>query len=88
MGFLSIIFIGFLAGVVAKLLLHAVNEAPGFILTAILGIIGSLVASYLGEALGWYKPGEDAQLIGAVSGATYVLLLYNMFKWRGTHLRG
>lgn len=54
------------------------NEPTGFILTAILGILGAFVATYLGQALGWYRPGEGAGLIGAVVGAVIVLLIYSM----------
>jgi uncharacterized membrane protein YeaQ/YmgE (transglycosylase-associated protein family) len=52
------------------------NEPSGFILTTILGIVGAFVATYLGQALGWYRPGEGAGLIGAVVGAIIVLLIY------------
>ena len=54
------------------------NEPTGFILTAILGILGAFVATYLGQALGWYRPGEGAGLIGAVVGAVIVLLIHSM----------
>ena len=68
MGILWTIIIGFVAGVVAKFLMPGPNEPSGFILTTILGIVGAFVASYLGQALGWYGPGEGAGLIGAVVG--------------------
>jgi len=58
------------------------NEPAGFILTAILGIVGAFVATYLGQALGWYRPGEGAGLIGAVVGAIIVLLVYSMVAGR------
>jgi uncharacterized membrane protein YeaQ/YmgE (transglycosylase-associated protein family) len=58
------------------------NEPTGFILTAILGIVGAFVATYLGQALGWYRPGEGAGLIGAVVGAIIVLLVYGMVAGR------
>lgn len=58
------------------------NEPAGFILTAILGIVGAFVATYLGQALGWYRPGEGAGLIGAVVGAVIVLLVYGMVVGR------
>jgi uncharacterized membrane protein YeaQ/YmgE (transglycosylase-associated protein family) len=70
------IIIGFLAGVVAKFIMPGDNEPSGFIMTTILGIVGSFVASYLGQALGWYKAGEGAGFIGAVVGAVIVLLIY------------
>jgi uncharacterized membrane protein YeaQ/YmgE (transglycosylase-associated protein family) len=73
------IIIGFLAGVIAKFIMPGDNEPSGFIMTTILGIVGAFVASYLGQALGWYKPGESAGFIGAVVGAIIVLLIYGFF---------
>ena len=80
MGILWTIIIGFVAGVVAKFLMPGPNEPSGFILTTILGIVGAFVASYLGQALGWYGPGEGAGLIGAVVGAVVVLAAWGMFS--------
>ena len=68
--------IGFLAGIVAKFIMPGDNEPSGFIMTTVLGVVGSIVASYLGEALGWYKAGEGAGFIGAVVGAIILLLIY------------
>ena len=82
MGILWTIIIGFVAGVIAKFIMPGDNEPTGFILTAILGIIGAFVATYLGQALGWYRPGEGAGLIGAVVGAVIVLLIYSMVAGR------
>ena len=82
MGILWTIIIGFVAGVIAKFIMPGDNEPTGFILTAILGIIGAFVATYLGQALGWYRPGEGAGLIGAVVGAVIVLLVYSMVAGR------
>jgi uncharacterized membrane protein YeaQ/YmgE (transglycosylase-associated protein family) len=76
MGVIWTIIIGFVAGVIAKFIMPGRNEPSGFILTAILGIVGAFVASYLGRALGWYQPGEGAGLIGAVVGAIIVLALW------------
>ena len=76
MSILWTIIIGFVAGVLAKLITPGPNEPQGFILTTILGIVGAVVASYLGQALGWYQPGEGAGLIGAVVGAVIVLLIW------------
>jgi uncharacterized membrane protein YeaQ/YmgE (transglycosylase-associated protein family) len=76
MSILWTIIIGFVAGVLAKLITPGPNEPQGFILTTILGIVGAVVASYLGQALGWYEPGEGAGLIGAVVGAVIVLLIW------------
>lgn len=76
MGIIWTIIIGFVAGVVAKFLVPGPNEPSGFILTTILGIVGAFVASYLGQALGWYSAGEGAGLIGAIVGAVIVLLIW------------
>ena len=76
MGIIWTIIIGFIAGVIAKLVTPGSNEPSGFILTTILGIVGAFVASWLGQALGWYRPGEGAGLIGAVVGAIIVLLVW------------
>jgi uncharacterized membrane protein YeaQ/YmgE (transglycosylase-associated protein family) len=78
MSILWTIIIGFLAGVVAKFLMPGPNEPSGFILTTILGIVGAFVASYLGQALGFYGPGEGAGFIGAVIGAVVVLAVWGM----------
>jgi uncharacterized membrane protein YeaQ/YmgE (transglycosylase-associated protein family) len=71
------IIIGFVAGIVAKFL-HpgSSNEPSGFILTAALGIVGAFVATYLGQAIGWYRAGEGAGFIGAVVGAIIVLAVW------------
>lgn len=80
MGILWTIIIGFVAGVIAKFLMPGPNEPSGFVLTTILGIVGAFVASFLGQALGWYGPGEGAGLIGAVVGAVVVLTAWGMFS--------
>ncbi|HET7237769.1 MAG TPA: GlsB/YeaQ/YmgE family stress response membrane protein [Terrimicrobiaceae bacterium] len=76
------IIIGFVAGVIAKLITPGSNEPSGFILTTILGIVGAFVASWLGQALGWYGPGEGAGLIGAVVGAIIVLVIWGVVAGR------
>ncbi len=76
MGILWTIVIGFLAGVLAKLIMPGRNEPSGFVLTTILGIVGAMVATFLGQALGWYTPGEGAGLVGAVVGAIAVLFVW------------
>jgi uncharacterized membrane protein YeaQ/YmgE (transglycosylase-associated protein family) len=82
MSVLWTIIIGFVAGVIAKFIMPGPNEPSGFILTTILGIVGAFVATFLGQALGWYGPGQGAGLIGAVVGAIIVLLLYGMMAGR------
>ncbi|WLB24428.1 GlsB/YeaQ/YmgE family stress response membrane protein [Bradyrhizobium japonicum] len=76
------IIIGFVAGVIAKFIMPGDNEPSGFILTTILGIVGAFVTTYLGEALGWYRPEEMSGLIGAVVGAIIVLFVYGLVAGR------
>jgi uncharacterized membrane protein YeaQ/YmgE (transglycosylase-associated protein family) len=61
------IIIGFLAGVVAKLLIPG-RDPGGFIVTALLGIVGAFVATYLGQAIGWYRADEGAGFFGSRCG--------------------
>lgn len=82
MGIIWTIIIGFVAGIIAKFLYPGKNEPSGFILTTILGIIGAVVATYLGQALGWYRADQGAGLIGAVVGAIIVLFIYGLFVGR------
>jgi uncharacterized membrane protein YeaQ/YmgE (transglycosylase-associated protein family) len=82
MGILWTILIGFVAGVLAKLITPGNNEPSGFILTTILGIVGAFVATYLGQALGWYEAGQGAGLIGATVGAIIVLLIWGAIAGR------
>ena len=82
MGILWTIIIGLVAGIIAKFLMPGDNEPSGFVLTTILGIVGAFVASYLGQALGWYEPYEGAGLVGAVVGAIIVLAVFGFIRRR------
>jgi len=73
------IIIGGIIGVVAKLLMPG-KDPGGFIITILLGIAGSFVASYLGQAIGWYREGQSAGFIASVVGAILLLAIYRMFK--------
>lgn len=84
MSILWTIIIGFVAGVVAKFLMPGPNEPSGFILTTILGIVGAFVATWLGQAIGWYGPGQGASFIGATVGAVIVLAVWGMVSRRRT----
>lgn len=77
MGFIWAILIGFLAGIIAKFLMPG-RDPGGFIITTLLGIGGAVVATWLGQVLGWYAPGQGAGFIGAVVGAVIILFLYRM----------
>lgn len=82
MGIILTILIGFVAGVIAKFITPGPNEPSGFVMTTILGIIGAFFATWLGQQLGWYGPGEGAGLIGAVVGAVLVLLIWSFVTAR------
>jgi uncharacterized membrane protein YeaQ/YmgE (transglycosylase-associated protein family) len=84
MTILWIIVIGFVAGILAKLIHPGPNEPSGFILTTILGIIGAFVATFLGQAIGWYRADQGAGLIGATVGAIIVLVIWSMIARRDT----
>ncbi len=78
------IIIGFLAGIIAKWIMPGPNEPSGFIMTTILGIVGAFVATYLGQAIGWYGPSQGAHFIGAIVGAVIVLAVYGFFARRSS----
>ena len=82
MGFIWTIVIGFVAGLIAKAITPGRNEPSGFVMTTILGVVGAFVATYLGQALGWYGAGDGAGLIGAVVGAVVVLLVWGAVSRR------
>ena len=71
------IIIGFVAGIIARLLSPGPNKPAGFILTTLLGIAGAFIATWIGQAIGWYRPGQGAGLIGATVGALIVLFIWN-----------
>jgi len=71
------IVIGFVAGIIARLLAPGPNNPTGFILTTLLGIAGAFVATWIGQAIGWYRPGQSAGFIGATIGALLVLFIWH-----------
>lgn len=74
---ITVILIGLVVGVVAKLLMPG-RDPGGIIITILLGIAGALVAGFLGRALGWYQFGQPAGFIGSVIGAIFLLFLYRL----------
>ena len=78
MSWLWTIFIGFLAGVLAKFLMPG-KDPGGIIVTIVLGIAGAIVATFLGQSVGWYPPGSSTGLIGSTIGAILLLLVYRLF---------
>ena len=81
MGIIWTIIIGLLAGIVAKFLMPG-RDPGGFIVTILLGIAGAFIATYLGQAVGWYEAGEGAGFIGAVVGAILILIVYRLIRGR------
>jgi uncharacterized membrane protein YeaQ/YmgE (transglycosylase-associated protein family) len=77
MAFLWIIVIGFVAGLIARLLSSAPNKPTGFLLTVVLGIAGAFVATFVGQAVGWYAPDQGAGFIAATLGAIVVLFVWS-----------
>lgn len=71
------ILIGLIIGLVARFLMPG-RDPMGFILTAVLGVIGAFVASFIGQSLGWYGQGQPAGFLAAVLGAMLVLFVYRM----------
>jgi len=83
MNILWIIVIGFAAGVVARFLAPGPNNPQGFILTTVLGIVGAFLATFIGQAVGWYRLDQGAGIIGAVVGAVVVLFVWHRLVSRG-----
>ena len=77
MNILWIIIIGFIAGLIARLLAPGPNNPSGFILTTVLGIVGAFLATFVGQAVGWYRLDQGAGLIGATIGAVVVLFIWH-----------
>ena len=77
MGILWTIIIGLIVGIVAKFLMPG-RDPGGFIITALIGIVGSIVATYLGRTLGFYQIGQSAGFIAAVLGSIILLVVYRM----------
>lgn len=79
MGVIWTIVLGFVIGLIAKLI-HPGKENMGLIMTIVLGIAGSFVAGIIGEAIGWYKAGEGAGFIASVIVAIILLVIYGKIK--------
>lgn len=77
MGIISMIIVGFIVGLIARAIMPG-NQKLGFILTVILGIVGAVVAGYLGSAMGLYETGEPVGWIGSIVGAIIVLFIYGL----------
>jgi uncharacterized membrane protein YeaQ/YmgE (transglycosylase-associated protein family) len=75
------IFFGLIVGVIAKLLMPG-RDPGGFMVTIVIGIIGALLAGFLGRAIGWYDTNEGAGYIASILGAIILLALYRMVVGR------
>lgn len=76
-GFIWIVVVGFVAGIIARILSPGPNNPTGFILTVVLGVAGAFVATLIGQTIGWYRPDQGAGFIGATIGAVIVLFVWN-----------
>ena len=76
-GILWIVFVGFVAGLIARLLSPGPNNPTGFLLTAALGIAGAFLATFIGQMVGWYRADQGAGFIAATVGALVVLFIWN-----------
>jgi uncharacterized membrane protein YeaQ/YmgE (transglycosylase-associated protein family) len=76
-GIIWIIIVGFVAGIIARLLSPGPNNPSGFILTTVLGIVGAFLATAIGQAIGHYDAGQGAGFITATVGALLVLFIWN-----------
>lgn len=75
------LLIGLAAGAVAKLLVPG-RQGGGCLLTTVLGVAGAFLATYLGQALGWYRAGQAAGFLGAIVGAVIILLIFELVRKR------
>ena len=73
---LWLILIGFIAGMIARFIMPGPNNPKGFLLTTVLGIVGALIATFIGDAAGLYRAGQGAGLIGATIGAVIILFIW------------
>jgi len=81
---LWIILVGFVAGILARIISPGPNNPSGFILTTVLGIAGAFLATFIGQQIGHYSPNQGAGFITATIGALVVLFIWNRLVARGT----
>jgi uncharacterized membrane protein YeaQ/YmgE (transglycosylase-associated protein family) len=77
MGILWIVLVGFVAGLIARFLAPGPNNPTGFLLTTVLGIAGAFLATFIGQAVGWYRLDQGASFVGATVGAIVVLFIWH-----------
>ncbi|MBP0623461.1 GlsB/YeaQ/YmgE family stress response membrane protein [Cupriavidus consociatus] len=82
MAFIGTVFVGLIVGLIARAVKPG-DDKMGWIMTIILGVLGSVVAGYVGRAMGWYQPGEPAGWFASVIGAIVLLVIYGMVRRKG-----
>jgi uncharacterized membrane protein YeaQ/YmgE (transglycosylase-associated protein family) len=82
LSFIGTVIVGLVVGLIARAVKPG-DDRMGIIMTMILGIAGSLIAGYIGRALGWYQPGQAAGWIASVIGAIILLVIYGLVRRRG-----
>ena len=80
--YIWVIIIGFVAGLIARFIMPGPNNPSGFIMTAVLGIVGSFVANFIATQIGWIGPGEGGQLLSGIVGAVILLAAYHLIASR------
>jgi uncharacterized membrane protein YeaQ/YmgE (transglycosylase-associated protein family) len=83
-GWIWVIFVGFVAGMIARWLAPGPNKPAGFLLTTALGIAGAFLATFIGQSIGWYRVDQGAGFITATLGAVAVLFIWNRLVANGT----
>jgi uncharacterized membrane protein YeaQ/YmgE (transglycosylase-associated protein family) len=81
---LWIIFVGLVAGIIARLISPGPNKPAGFILTIVLGVAGAFLSTFVGQMIGWYRADQGAGFIAATVGAIVVLFIWNRLVASGT----
>jgi len=81
LAFIGTLIVGLVVGLIARAIKPG-DDSMGWIMTIVLGIAGSLIAGYVGRALGWYQPGQPAGWIASVIGAIILLVIYGMVRSR------
>lgn len=83
MSLIGTLFVGLVVGLIARAIKPG-DDSLGWIMTALLGVAGSFLASYVGVALGWYETGQTAGWIASVVGAIIILFIYNLLRGRSS----
>jgi uncharacterized membrane protein YeaQ/YmgE (transglycosylase-associated protein family) len=78
-----IVVVGFVAGILACIFSPGPNKPAGFVLTVALGVSGAFLATFIGQAIGWYRPDQGAGFITATLGALAVLFIWNRLVVHG-----